>query len=113
MVNLRAAADEVVGSLTDLGIRATLDPRDANPPCVVVREAEITPGLLDGWRVTWQLDLIAGDAGSGPTSTTLSDLFSKVTDALPIDSATRVDLLLPGAPDPTPAYRLLLSSSVH
>jgi hypothetical protein len=111
-IDIHAAAAEVVTAFVDAGIRATLDPRDANPPCVIVREQTITPARLDGWEVVWQLDLIAGDPGLSAVSRGLSDLFADVTEVIPIDSATRVDLLLPGSPDPTPAYRVLVTTSV-
>ncbi len=79
---------------------------------MIVREQTIEPARLEGWSVVWQLDLVAGDAGSGPTSTALSDLLEDVVEVLPIDSAARIDLVLPGNADAQPAYRVLVTSSV-
>ena len=112
MIDLGAAYGEVVDTLEALGLRAVEDPRDLNPPCVIVRDASLAPAYLGAYEVVWQLDVVVGDSGTRANLSALSGILATLTDALPIDSATRVDLILPGHPDPLPAYRCLITSRV-
>lgn len=113
MVDLGAAYAELVDDLAALGLRVVEDPRDLNPPCVILRDQSARPAFLSGdWEVVWQLDLVVGDAGTRANLTALSGLLATLTRALTIDTATRLDLILPGHPDPLPAYRCLLTTQV-
>lgn len=82
-VNIRQAMDEVVAALTAAGIRATVDGRDANPPCVLVRPPVMSfrfgKGYWDAEMTAWAL---VGDAGMGPSMTALGELVTAVQTAL-------------------------------
>lgn len=113
MLDLEAALADVLDVLTGAGLRAYVDPRDVNPPCALVRDQTLTPAFLGAWAVVWQVDLIAGDSGTRAAIGPLSRLLDQLTSVVPIDSATRVDLTLPGVADTLPAYRCLITSTVR
>ena len=107
MLDLGAAYGEVVESLEALGLRAIEDPRDLNPPCILVRDASVAPAYIGlAWEVVWQLDIVVGDAGTRANLAALSRVLAVLTDALPIDSATRLDLILLGSPGPAAGVSL-------
>lgn len=111
-MDMGRAQGVLIADVNDCGLRATLDPRDVNPPCVIVRELTMTPNVLNAWTVVWQLDLVAGDTGTVAAATVLSGMLERLTVSIPVDSATRVDLALPGVPDTLPAYRCTVTTTV-
>jgi hypothetical protein len=82
-VKLAEAMADIVARLTAAGIRATLDGRDVNPPCVLVRPPTMTFRFGKGY---WDADLTAWalvpDTGVGTASGALGELIDAVQNAL-------------------------------
>jgi hypothetical protein len=73
----------IVAELTLAGIRAVDDPRDANPPCVLVNPPEIEFRFGKGaWGATWEAWCIVPDAGRHQALRALSLLVSQAQAAL-------------------------------
>ncbi len=61
-------AETIVELLTAAGIRATLDPRNINPPCVYVREPELAYDVYAGHTTaTWTVAAIVPGPRSADT----------------------------------------------
>lgn len=108
------AADLVVARCRAAGLRAALDPRDLNPPCVWVQLAgfDLAPGFGPcGWVGEWVLWAVAPDAGTAAAYRTLGDLVDKIHTAFPTVTAGLTQALtLPAGGDPLPAIRLTLTA---
>jgi hypothetical protein len=82
-VDLKAATQDVVDVLLAAGIRATIDPKSANPPCVLVRPPSITWRFgKGGWDAAWQAWLVVGDSGLPAVLDDQSELINQVQAAL-------------------------------
>jgi hypothetical protein len=115
-VNVAGAVQDVVDRLLAVGIRATLDERDINPPCVFV------PPPAIGWRFArndfdaeFTIWCVTGAAGRRTDLVTLGELLDDVTAALQFAAvrAEPADLLIPHQAAPLPAYRLTWSERVR
>jgi len=114
-MDVAGAVQSVVDRLTAAGIRATLDERDINPPCVYVAPPTITfrfgradfTAAFTAWCVT-------GAAGRRADLSTLGDLLDAVGEALNWAgvSADPADLLIPHQAVPLPAYRVLWTERI-
>lgn len=62
-----AARDRIVAELRDAGLRATADPRNAQPPCVLVERPSMVPfgNFCANLRIQWVLHLLV----KGPDNT--------------------------------------------
>ena len=58
------AAEQIRADLDAAGVRATVDPRGVNPPCVLIRRPDLTPvgNTCRNAEAVWDLHLI----GKGP-----------------------------------------------
>lgn len=115
MPDTLARARELAALLTDAGVPAKWDVRDAtaNLPCVLVPPPRID---FDGYAsstVTWGLVAIAAtNAGSGEAWQQLVDLVDGVDAQLPIETAAPTSYKLPTGGDPLPAYVLTFTESL-
>jgi hypothetical protein len=75
--------DLVVDKLNAAGIRATVDGRDANPPCILIRPPVMNFRFGKGY---WDADMTAwalvGDSGMANSMSALGDLVTATQDAL-------------------------------
>lgn len=82
-MKIREAMQGVVDTLTAAGVRATLDGRDANPPCVLVRpptmQFRFGKGYWDAEMTAWAL---VPDSGMSGAMDTLGILVSEAQAAL-------------------------------
>jgi hypothetical protein len=115
-VNVAGAVQAIVDRLTAVGVRAVLDERDINPPCVYVAP----PALV--WRFArndydaeFVLWAITGAAGRNVDLVNLGELIDDVTAALQFAAvrAEPADLLIPQQAAPLPAYRLTFTERVR
>lgn len=62
-----ASRDRIVQRLRDVGLRATADPRNAQPPCVLVERPSMVPfgNFCANLRIEWVLHLLV----KGPDNT--------------------------------------------
>jgi hypothetical protein len=114
---IAAVQNAVVGLLTGAGIRAVVDTRDVNPPCVFVGPPALTfrfgrPGSFDA-EVTAQA--IVGDTGGRATTEALDELLGQVGAALNWQITAAVPGQFPGADGARtmPCYTLTVTSKGH
>lgn len=115
-MDVAAAAQAVVDRLTAGGVRATLDERDVNPPCVYVSPPAIEyrfgrgdfTATFTGWAVT-------GAAGRSVDLVNLGELLDAVGTALGWAGvrADPADLLIPHQAAPLPAYRMTWTERIR
>jgi hypothetical protein len=104
-MDLYAAQQAIIDTLTAAGISATRDERDVNPPCVLV-PAPAVMWAFRGWSGTWQLILTVPDAGPADNVRALSALIDATYAALAgevVDAAPSSFPGVDGSP-PLPAY---------
>jgi hypothetical protein len=82
-MDLKGAMQGIVDELVAAGVRATLDARDVNPPCVLLR----TPTLnwrfqKGGWDAGFEADLLVPDSGRRGALADVGNLISTVQEAL-------------------------------
>lgn len=115
MTDIHAASTALVATLTGAGIRATIDPRDVNPPCVLVAPPVLAYRFGKRcWDASWSLLLIAGDHGKPGSLRALGDLLDAVQAATggAIVTATPANAgTLDGTP-PAPAYECIFTTRI-
>ena len=105
-------AKEIAGKLTAAGIVATVDPRSATPPCVLVPPPERTYDLGCGYTARWNLWALVPGTGNADAHKALDELVDLVAAELPIERASLGSYVLsPDAPA-LPGYRLELSEGI-
>jgi hypothetical protein len=109
-MDVAAAVQSVVDRLTAAGIRATLDERDINPPCVFVPP----PALLfrfgrGDYTAEFTAWAVTGAAGRNVDLANLAPLLEAAAAALGWAAvrADPADLLIPHQAAPLPAYRIV------
>jgi hypothetical protein len=114
---IAAVQDAVVALLTAAGIRAVIDTRDVNPPCVFVGPPALAfrfgrPGSFDA-EVTAQA--IVGDAGGRAVTAALDELLGQVGTALNWQITGAVPGQFPAADGSRtlPCYTLTVTSRGH
>lgn len=115
-MDIAGAVQSVVDRLTAAGVRATLDERDVNPPCVFISPPAVEfrfgrrgfTATFTGWCVT-------GAAGRSVDLANLAELVDRAGEALQWAQvrADPADLLVPEQPVPLPAYRLTWSERFY
>lgn len=115
-MNVADAVQGVVDRLLAVGIRATADERDINPPCVYVSAPAITWRFArNDFDADFTVWAVTGAAGRSVDLVNLGELLDDVTAALQF-AAVRgepADLLVPHQAAPLPAYRLTWSERVR
>lgn len=115
-MNLDAAAAAIVDQLRAGGVRATVDERDLNPPCVWVKPPAVTFRFGKGyWDAAWTLQAVVPDSGRDIALGNLGSLLEQVQDALGNVAVTAVpiSLLVPGGSAPYPGYELTYSQRIE
>jgi hypothetical protein len=114
---IAAVQDAVVGLLVAAGIRAVIDTRDVNPPCVFVGPPALAfrfgrGGSFDA-EVTAQA--IVGDTGGRATTAALDELLGQVGAALNWQLTAAVPGQYPAADGARtlPCYNLTVTSKGH
>ncbi|MCP2281066.1 hypothetical protein [Nocardia amikacinitolerans] len=110
--DVAAMLDGLAVELRAAGVRASVDPRDLNPPCAWVVGRSIAHELLGGGgTVTADVFLIAPDAGVPQAYRTLTGLLDLALTVLEPDADTSLSesVTLPGGGGPMPAFRLTVN----
>ena len=115
LVSVSSAAGDVLATFAAAGIPATDDPRDFNPPGLLLGAPTVSfrygKGCAD---LEWFGYLAAGNAGAGATLAALSGLVDRLDGTgLAVLRAEPYDLALPGGGDPVPAYRLTFNTTTQ
>jgi hypothetical protein len=109
-VDLDLALQQIVDDLKAAGIRAVLDERDVNPPCVLVT-FDPTGGGFDrlkgnGWGATVWLRCVAPASGRKAAWRTLGPFVESVRAVLPVRGWSPQDLVPVDGGDPLPTITL-------
>lgn len=99
-------AQEIAAKLEAAGIAATVDPRAATPPCVLVTPPERTYDLACGYSARWNLWALVPGTGNADAHKALDALVDLVAAELPIERATLASYVLALDAPPLPAYRI-------
>jgi hypothetical protein len=104
MSNTFVRAQLLVAALTDVGVRASLDPSALTPPAVLVVPPTRVYDLGCGFSATWNLVAIApGAQGADRTTwTALDDLVDAVAAAVTLERAELMSYTING--QTMPAY---------
>jgi len=106
MGQMIAFAEGIAGLLKDAGVRATVDVRQAVPPCVLVvpvarLEADI---LCGGWSATFTIVCLASGMGDLTDARVLEELLDQVVEHVPaITTVEPSAYQLPTTQEPKPA----------
>lgn len=112
-MNLDAAAQVIVERLKAAGIRATLDERDINPPCVYVRPPGLTFRFGKGWDAQWAVVCVVPDNGAAYALAALGSLVADVSMELGTVAARPVSLQVPGGAAPFPGYEMTFTERIN
>lgn len=106
-MDLAAATQAVVDQLVDGGVRATLDGRDMNPPCVQVRPPSLTFRFGKGWDAAFEAWAMVPATGMRADLKALGELVDAAQAALvgAAVTATPDDVVLADG-GTVPMYRL-------
>lgn len=114
--DLDAAAAAIVAQLAAAGIRATVDERDLNPPCVWVGPPTLSWRFGKGtWDAGWVLTAVVPDTGRGYSNNALAALVVRVQDAMGwlAQNARPVALIVPGTGGtPMPGYEMTFTQRI-
>jgi activator of 2-hydroxyglutaryl-CoA dehydratase len=113
---IAAVQDAVVGLLTAAGIRAVIDTRDVNPPCVFVGPPALTFRFRGGgFDAEVTVQAIVGDTGGRAVTEALDELLGAVGAALNWQITQAVPAQFPGADGARtlPCYTLTVTSKGH
>lgn len=108
-------ADQLQGyldALTAAGIRASDDPRDINPPMLLLRPPTLSYRFGRGCvAADWTARLVLVNAGVRQALAEALPLLQQIQDALQlVYTATPADFDLPDGGGPTPGYQLTWST---
>jgi hypothetical protein len=104
-----AVLEDIAGQLRDAGVQASVDPRNVNPPGVLVRMDAIEPGagkLCGRATMGFTLLLVVGEIGESGAYDTLDRLDAVVRSVLDVylttEPRTMRTTVLPGSPTALP-----------
>lgn len=107
-----ARALELADKLNAAGITATVDPRAATPPCVLIPPPERTYDVGCGYTARWQLVAMVPGPANADAHKAVDAMVDAVADVLVVEHAVSIAYLLsPDAPA-LPAYRIEFSEGV-
>lgn len=114
-MNLDAAAAAVVAKLKAGGVRATVDERSLNPPCVWVKPPNLAFRFGKGWTAAWTLQAVVPDTGRDVALGALGRLVEQVQDAMgwTVAAALPISLLIPGGAAPLPGYEMTFNERIN
>lgn len=99
---------ELVAKLTAEGVAATVDPRAATPPCVLVSPPRRTYDLACGYTAAWVLWALVPGTGTADAFKALDELVDAVAVVLPVARAELQSYVLSPDNPALPAYRIEL-----
>jgi hypothetical protein len=106
-----AAAQAIADELTGLGLRATVDPRSAQPPCILVTPPVRNYTLGCGWSAEWTLVLLSTGTGADSFKV-LDDWLDQLAAHVDIETARPSAYQLVSGGDPIPAYLVTVTEAI-
>lgn len=114
--DLWGAMTDLAEQFTGAGIRAVMDTRDLNPPCLLITPPDMAFRFADGtWTASWTVIATTPGAGTRDALVSLDDLITRMVKALegqPVQ-ATPYTLAVDGQSDPLPAYSITWTARVR
>ena len=103
---------EIAAKLEAEGLRATVDPRGATPPCVLVVPPGRVYDLGCGYTASWSLIVLAPGTGNADAWKLLDEMCDQVAGVVDVRGADFISYAL--SPDnPThPAYRITFEEAL-
>lgn len=99
-------AKELAAKLTSAGIVATVDPRSATPPCVLVPPPERTYDLACGYSARWNLWALVPGTANADAHKALDEIADAVAGVLPVERMSLGSYVLSQDAPALPAYRI-------
>lgn len=103
---------QIVDKLKANRIPATVDPRSATPPCVLVTPPNGTLDISCGFTAEWSLIALAPGAGNADSFKALDGLRHSVCSLFPVDRFDLISYSLSPDNPPFPAYRIQMKEGV-
>lgn len=107
------AATAMAEKLTANGINATVDPRGATAPCVLILPPALTYDLGCGATAVWSLICLAPGPANSDAWAALDELRSSVVSVLPVYRSQFISYSLSLDAPLIPAYLLTYSESLE
>lgn len=104
-----SAAAALAAELVAAGVRAAIDPRNTNPPCVLFEPPSLTFDIGCGATAAMSALLLVPGPGHGDAWRQLDDLIAQVADVIDIETAEPVSL---DYDNPMPAYRVTFTQPI-
>lgn len=103
---------EIAAKLTAAGLSATVDPRSATPPCVLIVPPGRTYDLACGYTAAWSLVALVPGTGNADAFKALDEMVDQIAGVVDVRDATFISYAL--SPDnPThPAYRVTFEEAL-
>ena len=105
---LRTSLENACDKLAAAGIRATIDPRNVNPPCALVTVDRVDATMGGCTTVDALVLLIAPDVGMPAALDTLGDMLDRIATIPGISAALPDTFTGPTSGQPLPALRLTI-----
>jgi hypothetical protein len=102
----------LVDKLTAAGIPATIDPRSATPPCVLVTPPNKTYDVGCGFTAVWSLIVLMPGGGNADAWKAVDALETAVAGTLTVERSTFISYVLSPDNPALPAYRIEFSEGV-
>lgn len=96
----------IADALTAAGIAATVDPRSATPPCVLVTPPTKSYDIACGFTADWAVIALAPGPGNADSWKALDALETAIGAVLPITRSTFTQWALSADSPSLPAYRI-------
>ena len=106
------AAEEYIAALIAADIRATNDPRNVAPPCVLFEPGPVAMDTMCGGMVTMSAILMAPGPGHGAAWRNLEALLAAAIQVLPAESVTPGTYSLNDEQPALPIYQLQWAEEV-
>jgi hypothetical protein len=103
---------ELVGKLEAAGLRATVDPRGATPPCILVTPPGRLYDLSCGYTASWQLIVLAPATANADAFKLLDDLMDQIIGVVEVRNADFISYALSADNPPHPAYRITFEEGI-
>jgi hypothetical protein len=107
---ITSAMQQNVQRLTEAGIRATLDPRNLNPPCVIIGPPSVILDSNCGGLATVSAMVVGPGPGNLDAWRAIDDLAEQVGRLIDVETITPTELTVDNNP-PQPALQLTWTQS--
>lgn len=99
--------------LEELGLRVAIDPRNMNPPCVVITPPEVTFAGLGSWGLDWTFQCVVPPPGTLDAWAALDNLVAAVLTVAPLATARPRTSYTTGDGTPLPTYEVEFTEFVR